>query len=189
MRITLLGLMALAALAACSKPATDTVANTGANAAANTAAAAPAGVNPGAASATPASTAVSGTFTMNGKPAALTEASAHKGDAFFDKPIIDLVLTEKSQMGSDKPAEDAIFSNFGDALVAHIEEDGTLTGVELVHAGRKDAQGSISVAGPIKMADFKSEGGQISGRLTTDGPIDLFDNKVDINVTFRAKWP
>ena len=183
MRATLLSLAALAALAACSKPATNT-----ANAATNTSAAAPAAANT-AAPAAPASAAVSGTFTVNGKAAALTEATAHKGDPFFDKPIIDVVLTEKTQAGSDKPAEDAIFGNFGDALVAHIEEDGTLTGVELVHAGRKDAQGSISVAGPIKMADFKSEGGQISGRLTTDGPIDLFDNKVDINVTFHTKWP
>jgi len=185
MRTTLLSLAALAALAACSKPAE----NASANAAANAAAATPLAASPGAAPAAPASAALSGTFTVNGKAAELTEATAHKGDPFFDKPIIDVVLTEKSQTGSGKPAEDAIFGNFGDALVAHIEEDGTLTGVELVHSGRKDAQGSISVAGPIKMAEFKSAGGQISGRLTTDGPIDLFENQVDINVTFQTKWP
>jgi len=180
MRFYVLGLLALAALAACSKPATHAAAT-------NVVEKITVTITPPAPP--PAAVAVSGIYVMNGKAAALTEATAHKGDAFFDKPIIDLVLTEKSQAGSSQPATDAIFGNFGNALVAHIEEDGTVTGVELVHSGRKDAQGSISVAGPIKMEDFKSEGGQISGRLTTDGPMDLFDNKLNINVIFRAKWP
>jgi hypothetical protein len=184
MRRTVLGLAALAALAACSKPATNA-----ANAVSNASAAA----NTTAASAAPpaaaAAAAVSGTFTANGKPATLTIATAHKGDPFFDKPIIDLVLSAGAQTGSDKPATDAMFGQFGDALVAHIEEDGTVTGVEFHHAGLKNPDGSVSVAGPIKMTDFKSAGGQLSGHLTSEGEIDILGDKVNIDLTFTAKAP
>jgi len=49
--------------------------------------------------------------------------------------------------------------------------------------------GSISIGGVFTMKDFSDANGQISGRLTSNGPTDVFDQKVEADLTFRTKAP
>ncbi len=177
-------------MAACSKaPAGAQSANTAQNAAA-----APASAPPSAA-ATPvtpsftAGPAVSGTYTGNGKAATLTEVTAHKDDPFDGQPVTALVFTEKDQAGDDKAAMDALFGKFGDAIVARIEPDGTVIGADVVHSGLKSPSGSISISGVFMVKDYSAAGGEISGHLTSNGPVDVFDQKVEVDLTFHTKAP
>ena len=185
MRTTILCLVGALLLAACSKaPATS-----GANAAAPPAPAAPP-TAPSAAAPAPAFTgaAVSGAFTANGKAATLTQVTAHKDDPFDDKPITAIVFTSKDQGDDDKAATKALFGDYGDAIVARVEPDGTLVGADVVHSGLKE-KGSVSISGVFKIEGYSAANGQISGHLTSNGPTDVFDQKVDVDLTFHAKAP
>lgn len=186
MRNTQIWLAGLLLVAACSKAPSAQNANT---AAANTAAPA---ATPAAAPAAPAFSAgpaVSGTYTGNGKAAALTQVTAHKDDPFDGQPVTALVFTEKDQGGDDKAAMDALFGKFGDAIVARIEPDGTVIGADVVHSGLKSPSGSISISGVFMVKDYSAAGGEISGHLTSNGPVDVFDQKVEVDLTFHTKAP
>jgi len=82
-----------------------------------------------------------------------------------------------------------VFNKFGDAIVAKIEPDGTVIGVDVVHSGLQSPSGSISISGVLTVKDFSSANGQLSGRLTSNGPTDVFDQKVDVDLTFHTKAP
>jgi len=41
----------------------------------------------------------------------------------------------------------------------------------------------------IKMSEFKNEGGQLSGRLVTDGKQEAFDQTWEVDLTFKTKAP
>jgi hypothetical protein len=41
----------------------------------------------------------------------------------------------------------------------------------------------------FKLQNYSAAGGQISGRLTSGGPTDVFDQKVDVDLTFHTKSP
>jgi uncharacterized protein YuzE len=140
--------------------------------------------------ATPATgPAVSGTFTGNGKPATLTQVTAHKDEPFDGKPVTALVFSAKDQGGDDKAAVDALFNKFGDAIVAKVEPDGTVVGVDVVHAGLQTPSGSISISGVFKTKNYSETGGQISGELTSNGEVDIFDQKLAADITFHTKAP
>jgi hypothetical protein len=187
MRNTFVCLAGLLLLAACSKaPAPPESANASAPAA-PTAAGPQAAASPVATSAT--GPAVSGTFTGNGKPATLTQVTAHKDDPFDGKPVTALVFSAKDQGGDDKAAVDALFNKFGDAIVAKIEPDGTVLGVDVVHAALQAPGGSIQISGSFKTQNYSESGGQISGRLTSNGDVDIFDQKVAVDITFHTKAP
>ena len=81
-----------------------------------------------------------------------------------------------------------LFGKFGDAIVAKVQPDGALIGLDIVHAGLK-TPGSVSISGVVTMKDFSMGNGQVSGHLTSGGPTDVFDQKVDIDLTFHAKAP
>jgi hypothetical protein len=177
-----MGLAGLALVAACSKaPAPN------ANAAA-TQAVAPAAAAPQAASAPATGAAVSGVFTGDGKQAALTEVTAHRDDPFDGKPIVAVVFTTKDQGNDDKAATDALFGNFGDAIIARLEPDGTVIGADVIHSGLQ-SPGSVSVGGVFTVKDYSAANGQISGELTTNGPTDVFDHKLNVDLTFHTKAP
>ncbi len=176
-------------VAACSKAPAPSTNAAAAQAAAPQAAAVPAAAAPQAAAAPASGPAVSGVFTGNGKQATLTQVTAHKDDPFDGKPITALVFTAKDQGGDDKAAFDALFNKFGDAIVAKIEPDGTVIGVDVVHSGLQSPSGSISISGVLTVKDYSAANGQISGRLTSNGPTDVFDQKVDVDLTFHAKAP
>jgi hypothetical protein len=190
MRVMFVCLAGALLVGACSKAPT---AAQSANAAAPPAPAPAA--TPAAAPAFTTGPAVSGTYTGNGKPAVLTQVTAHKDDPFDGKPITALVFTANDQGGDDKAALDALFGKFGDAIVARIEPDGTVIGADVVHSGLhspldpKSPSGSISISGVFKLENYSAAGGQISGRLTSGGPTDTFDQKVDVDLTFHTKAP
>jgi hypothetical protein len=169
-------------LAACSKAPAP------AQSAAATAPATPAAA-PQPAAAPAAGPAVSGTFTGDGKPATLTQVTAHKDDPFDGQPVTALVFTSKDQGGDDKAAFDALFDKFGDAIVVKVEPDGTVVGADVVHAGLKSPSGSVSLSGVLKLEGYSAAGGQISGHLTSGGPVDVFDQKLEVDLTFHTKAP
>ncbi|MFI4975761.1 MAG: hypothetical protein ACHP84_14570 [Caulobacterales bacterium] len=130
---------------------------------------------------------VGGTYVGDGKAAVLTEVTAHKHEPFDGRAVTELIFSAKSQAGSADPAVDALFGKFGDALVARIEDDGAVVGVDVIHSGM--GGGSVSIVGPIKTAGYKLADGQVSGRLTSGGPVEVFAHKVSIDLTFDAKAP
>jgi hypothetical protein len=189
MRKLYLGLAGLMLLAACSKSPAN-VASSEAAASATAAATSAAAASTAAAPATAATGApVSGSYTANGKPAVLTQVTAFKDDPFDGQPITDLVFTVKDQGGDAKAATDALFGNFGDAIVVKIEPDGTVVGADIIHSGLTDQHGSVSLSGVFTVKNYKAAGGQISGELTSGGPTDVFGNKVDVDLTFHVPAP
>lgn len=174
LRAGLLGTASLAlTLAGCSKPEP---AAKGAAAAAS------------AASST-AGPAVVGTFYGNGAPGALNFVAAYRDEPLDGKPVTAVVLSAKDQRGHAKPTFDAVFGKLGDAIVAKVEPDGTLIGVDVVNAGLQSPSGSISLSGVVTLKDWRSDGGMLSGRLTTGGDVDVFGQKLQIDVSFRTKAP
>lgn len=188
MRRAIIGLAALALIAGCSKaPANSSAASTTTTTTTTTTAVAakPASA-PAAALSGPA---ISGTYTGNGKAAALTQVTAHPDDPFDDKPVTALVFTEKDQGGDPKAAFNAVFNHYGDAIVVKVQPDGTVIGVDVVHSGLKSPSGSVSISGVFTIKDYQASGGQISGHLTSSGPTDVFGQKVDVDLTFHTKAP
>lgn len=175
MRKAIICLAGIALIAACSKAPSN---------AAKSDAAAPAAPPAAAVTGPP----VSGTYTANGKPATLTQVTAHTDEPFDGKPVIELVFTAKDQAGDPKAGFNALFGKLGDAITVKVQPDGTVIGANVVHAGLK-REGSIAISGPITIQDYHSEGGQISGHLTSGGPVDVFDEKVAVDLTFHTKAP
>jgi len=136
-----------------------------------------------------AQTVLSGVFTANGKPAKLTQVTAHKGEPFDNKPVIELVFTAMDQKGDPKAAFNAAFHKFGDAIIAKILPDGSVAGAELAHSGWRRPDMVVSVSGNIKIVDFSLTAGEISGRLTTGGMQEFFDDKYEVDLTFKTKLP
>jgi hypothetical protein len=177
----------MALLAGCSKAPAPAAGVASSAAPAASAAAA----NPAAAAAEPAATpignAVSGNFTGDGKQAALTEVTALNDDPFSGQPVIALVFTTKDQGGDPKAATNALFGNYGDAIIARFTPDGNVIGADVIHAGLQQ-QGSVSLSA-LSIKDFHMAGGEISGELTSGGPTDVFDHKLNVDLTFHAKAP
>jgi hypothetical protein len=170
-------------VAACSKAPGNAASGAGvaaAGAASAAPAAAPAGPATGAA--------VSGSYTVDGKAAVLTQVTAHKDDPFDGQPVTAIVFTAKDQGGDAKAADNALFGNFGDAVVVRVEPDGAVVGADLVHSGLKE-QGSVSLSGALTAKNFQATGGEISGEITSGGPTDVFGQKVDVDLTFHTKAP
>ena len=130
---------------------------------------------------------VAGAYVADGKAAVLTEVTAHKHEPFNGRAVCELVFSTRSQGGSSDPALDALFGKFGDALVARIENDGTVTGVDVIHSGM--GSGSVSMSGPIKTVGYRIAGGRVSGRLTSGGAVEVFGHKVSIDLRFAARAP
>ncbi|HEX3918697.1 MAG TPA: hypothetical protein VHW60_15275 [Caulobacteraceae bacterium] len=138
----------------------------------------------------PSGAAVSGVFSADGQQAALTQVIAYPDEPYDGKPVTALVFTTKDQAGDPKAEEDALFGNFGNAIVAKIEADGTVVSVDVVHSALQTPGGAAaSLSGVLTLKGFSESGGQISGDLTTGGPTDLFDHKLNIDLTFHVPVP
>jgi hypothetical protein len=193
MRKLIVGLASLLLVAACSKASKETKADEAAPApAANATAAAPASAAAPAATATAApdvsGPAISGTYTANGKPATLTSISAHPDEPFSGQPVTMIVMTSQDHSANPKPDFDAAFGHLGDAIVLKVHPDGSIIGTEIVHSGLK-RQGAISWIGELKLEDYRVGGGQISGHLTSNGPRDVFDEPVNVDLKFHTPAP
>lgn len=131
-----------------------------------------------------ADTAVSGTYLVNGKQIQLKYAKAIKGEPFDNKDTTLVILSEKDASKSKKPDNDAMFGKLGGALVLTITSDGELVGTQVV----KDKV-QFSASGAIKLSDYKAEGGQVLGKVATDGQQKFFEDTWQIDVTFSVASP
>jgi hypothetical protein len=189
MRVALICLAASAVmLAACSKKPAEAPAASSATpgvAAAPAASATAAPTTPTAAPATGAP--VSGVFKAVGKPAALTEVVAYKGKPESGTPVTVLVFSAKDQGGDAGAPTDALFNKFGDALVVKVFPDGKVYSVDVVHSALDAPGGSAQLFGVVKMSDFVTAGGQISGHLSSGGDVDGHGQAVNIDLIFHTK--
>jgi hypothetical protein len=130
---------------------------------------------------------VSGIFKGNDQPAKLAFVSAHKGAPISGKETIKLVFSEKDHSKDERPELKALFGDYGSALVIGIEPDGKVVTCDVAHEAHK--QKPISSPASVKMNEFKSERGQISGKIATDGKAEAFGETWEVNLTFKTKAP
>jgi len=130
---------------------------------------------------------VSGVFKGNDQPAKLMFLSAHKGTPVAGKDTIKLVFTEKDHAKNERPDLKALFGDYGSALMIGIQPDGKVVTCDIAHEALK--QKPISSPSSVKMSDFKNEGGQISGKLATDGKQEAFGQTWEVNLVFKTKAP
>jgi len=130
---------------------------------------------------------VSGIFKGNDQPAKLAFVSAHKGTPVAGKETIKLVFTEKDHSKDERPDLKALFGDYGSALVIGIQPDGKIVTCDIAHEAHK--QKPISSPASVKMSEFKNEGGQISGKIATDGKEEVFGQTWEVNLTFKTKAP
>jgi hypothetical protein len=130
---------------------------------------------------------LSGIFKGNDQPAQLAFVSAHTGTLIAGKETIKLVFTEKDHSKDAQPDLKALFGDYGSALVIGIELGGKVVTCDVAHEAHK--QKPISSPASVKMSDFKSEGGQFSGKIATDGKQEAFGQTWEVNLTFKTKAP
>jgi hypothetical protein len=130
---------------------------------------------------------VSGFFKGNDQTAKLAFVSAHKGSPLAGKETIKLVFTEKDHSKDDRPDLKALFGDYGSALVVGIQPEGKIVTCDIAHKAHK--QKPISSPASVKMSEFKSEGGEISGKIATDGKQEAFGQTWEANLTFKTKAP
>jgi len=130
---------------------------------------------------------VSGVFKGNDQPAKLAFVSAHKGTAIAGKETIKLVFTEKDHAKDQQADLKALFGDYGSALIIGIQPDGKVVTCDIAHQAHK--QKPISSPSSVKMSDFKNEGGQISGKLATDGKQEAFGQTWEVNLIFKTRAP
>lgn len=180
MRELLASLAALALLAACSRAPAANAAPGQASVAASSQPSAPAAAT---------GPAVSGVYIAGGQPAAITDVSAHDDEPFNGKPVTALVFTVNPQNGDANAISDAQQGHFGDALIVRVEGAGQVIGVDLVHHGLDKTGGYLSAVGLLSLKDYSTADGQLSGRLTSDGPNDGAGQPVNVDLTFHTKAP
>ena len=131
--------------------------------------------------------AVKGVFNGNDKPAKMAFVSARKGEPFADKETTILVFTEKDHSKEKRPDIKAGFGDFGSALIITVHPDGKIIGCEVAHAAHEKKP--FSSIGTLQMSDFKIEGGEIKGKLSTGGKTDTFKQTWEVDLTFHTKAP
>ena len=128
---------------------------------------------------------VTGTFKGNGKEGNIAHVSARWGEPFSGKEGMVLVFSEKDHSKVKKPDFDAAFGKLGSALVVSLfAEDGRIYGCQVVHSAHKK-QGFSSI-GSIETNNFKFEDGKVEGELRTNGEVDTFGEKWEVNLKFLA---
>jgi hypothetical protein len=130
---------------------------------------------------------VSGIFKGNDQPAKLAFVSAHKGTPLRGQETIKLVFTEKDHSKDEQADLKALFGDYGSALVIGIQLDGKVVTCDVRHEAHK--QKPISSPTSVKMSEFKSENGQLLGKLATDGKAEAFGETWEVNLTFKTKAP
>lgn len=130
---------------------------------------------------------VTGKFTGNGKNAAIKFVTVNAREAFSGKEAIELIFSEKDPAASKRPSIDAMFGKLGSALTLSVHHDGGLFGCEVSHSAH--SKRGFSSLGKIKMVEFKLEGGNVSGRVSTGNEVDTFGEKWEVDLTFAAPLP
>src|SRR5215471_11719191 len=127
---------------------------------------------------------VTGMFMGNGKEAKLNFVSARWTEPFNDKPGILLIFTERDHSKDKKPDNGAMFGHYGNALIISLHEDGSIYSCQVVHNAMKNK--GFSSSGSIEATPFTYENGKVDGEITTNGPVDTFDEKWEVKLKFAA---
>jgi len=127
---------------------------------------------------------VTGKFVGNGQEAKLAYAKAMKGDPWEGKPTTVIVLSEKEMTAGSSPDFDAGFGKFGSALVVTVDSQNDIISTQIYHTAHKKK--GFSSVGRMKLEGYKVEGGMVSGKLTTNGEQDFFDDKWLVDLSFQA---
>ena len=131
---------------------------------------------------------LSGVYKANGKSAALTEVTAHKGEPESGNPVTVLVFTTKDQAKDPKAGFKALFGEYGDAVVVKVFSDGKIYSTDIRHSGFDFGPvPSATVFDIVQMKDFKAAGGEISGHITTGGKVDIRGQPWELDLTFKTK--
>jgi hypothetical protein len=130
---------------------------------------------------------VSGKFTGDGKEAKLAYVTAFTGEPLGKKPTIQLVFTEKDHSKDPKPYIKAGFGDYGSALIITVFPDGQIVGCQVAHTAHK--RPGFSSIGSIKTADLKVADGKISGKIQTNGELETFGQKWQVDIRFETKAP
>lgn len=130
---------------------------------------------------------VKGKFLGDGKDGKIQHLVVKTREPFNDKAAVQLVFTEKDSASSKKPEFDAVFKRLGSALILSVFKDGGIFGCEVAHTAHEKSP--FSSLGQIKTEEFKVTDTQVSGRVTTGGELDTFDQKWDVDLTFSAPLP
>jgi hypothetical protein len=146
-----------------------------------------AGVSLAVAPAPAADPPVSGKFTGNGKEAKLLFATAQKSEPYLDKPTIKLIFTEKDHSKDKRADFKAGFGDYGSALIITVKEDGKIIGCVVAHSAHEKK--GFNSLGSIAISDYKAADGKVSGKIKTDGVVDTFGEKWQVDIRFEAKAP
>jgi hypothetical protein len=131
---------------------------------------------------------LSGFYKANGKPAVLTQVTAHKGEPESGKPVTVLVFTTKDQANDPKAGFNALFGKYGDAVVVKVFSDGKIYSTDVRHSGLDlGPVPSATLFDVVQMKDFKMAGGEVSGRVI--GKAEIRGTPLEIDLTFKAKAP
>jgi hypothetical protein len=131
---------------------------------------------------------LSGIDKANGKPAALTQVVAYKGEPESGKPITLLVFTAKDQGKDPKAAFNALFGKYGDAIVVKVFPDGKVYSTDVRHSALDIGPvPSATVFDVVQIKDYEAAGGEISGRVM--GKTDIRGQPWEVDLTFQAKAP
>ena len=131
--------------------------------------------------------AVTGIFKGNDKPANLAFVSARKGEPVFDKETIVIIFSEKDHSKAAKPENKAGFGDFGSALVVTVNSEGQIVTTQVAHSAHGKA--SFSSGGTLKMSDYKTANGELSGKISSGGVSEFFKKTWEVDLTFHTKAP
>ena len=129
---------------------------------------------------------VSGTFLGNGKEAKLAFVSAVNDEEFGGKPGLVLIFSEKDHTKDKNPKLNVSFGRYGSALIVNCHEDGSIYGCQVSHAAHEKR--GFSSIGDLESGEFQVAGGQVQGKLTTNGQQEVFGETWEAELTFAAPY-
>ena len=127
---------------------------------------------------------VTGKYLGNNKEAKLVYGLAVPIDPWQGEPAYQIVLTEKDPSKAEKPEFDALFGKLGHALLMKVTKSGKIIGSEICHRDLK--RSGVSQVGVLNLEKFKIEGNMISGRFFTKGPVEIFDETWECDLTLAV---
>ena len=130
-----------------------------------------------------------GIYRVDGHDAKIGFARSYKGEPFHNHPTIDVALTEKD---SSAAKGNPMFwhDTYGGAVVVTLmkEEDGYhVIGSTFLHPALKDGQ--ANGIGFVSLKDAKETSGEIVGELVTKPDTTVFDQKLEVDLKFKAPTP
>ena len=133
---------------------------------------------------------VEGVYRVDGKDAKIAFARSSKGEPFSNHPTIEVELTEKD---SSAATGSPMFwhDKYGAAVVVTLmkNDDGSydVIGSTFLHPALKD--GGSNGTGIVNLKDAKEANGVLAGELFTKPDMNLFGQKLDIDLKFKVPTP